>query len=141
MIRCCLLIVGLLVASSWGAGAARAQEQPPADASVALPTEWSTYYVVLLREGPAYADERPADSLQALMSRHIQYQLRLQQSGQALAGGGFGEAQDGVIGLTLLRAASLEEAARLARADPAVAAGRLSAVVYAWYVPAGRLPE
>lgn len=74
------------------------------------------------------------------MSRHIDYQLRLQQSEQALAGGGFGQVKSAVIGMTMLRADSLDEAERLAQADPAVAA-EYSAVVREWYVPAGRLPD
>lgn len=93
--------------------------------------------MVLLREGPNDA----ADEDQEVVNRHIQYQLRLQQTGQAIAGGGFGHVQDGIIGLTLLRVDSLEEAERLAASDPAVEAGRLSAVVSAWYVPARRIPE
>lgn len=141
MRRLALSIVALLAASLSTPTGAWAQESPPADSTAALPTEWSTYYVVLLTEGPASAERWPSDSLQALMGRHIQYQLRLQRSGQAVAGGGFGGDADGAVGMTLLRAESREEAERLAASDPAVEAGRFSAAVYTWYVPAGRLPE
>lgn len=134
------LIAAFLLAAL-PAGSVQAQEASVADSTIALPAEWSTYYVVLLREGPAGAAGLPADEGQAVMSRHIQYQLRLQRNGQAVAGGGFGQQHEGVVGMTLLRAGSLEEAERLAKADPAAAAGRFLAVVYEWYVPAGRLPE
>ncbi len=135
------LVAALLAALIFFPTEARAQEEPAADSAIPLPTEWDTYYVVLLKEGPAYGAKLSTDSLRSLMNRHIQYQLRLQKSGDAVAGGGFGGAKDGVIGMTLLRAASLDEAERLAGADPAVEAGRFSAVVYEWYVPGGRLPE
>lgn len=103
------------------------------------PTEWDTYYVVMLKEGPEFAAERSAESLQALMNDHIQYQLRLQESGQALASGGFGQVKEGMVGLTLLAVDSQAEAERIAKDDPAVAEGRFAAVVHEWYVPAGRL--
>ena len=141
MIRCCLLIVLLLAAHPLGAAEVREPERPPSGPAIALPTQWSTYYVVLLKKGPSSGNEPSAESSQTLMNEHIQYQLRLQQSGQALAGGGFKPLGDDVVGMTLLRAESLAEAERLARADPAVAAGRFSAVVYEWYVPAGRFSE
>lgn len=140
MTRFFLLIVSLLVACSVSTGDACAQQQESADSTIALPTQWDTYYVVLLKEGSTDVRERSSDSLQVLMNHHIQYQLRLQQSGQAVASGGFGQAKDGFIGMSLLKAASLEEAECLAQADPAVKAGRFSAVVYAWHVPSGRLP-
>ncbi len=137
MTRFCLTLAGALALLSLPA---RAQTPPPAT-TIALPTQWSTFYVVLLTHGPGYDAEQPAEDVRALMQRHIQYQLRLQQHGRAVAGGGFGQAREGLVGMTLLRAGSLEEAERLARADPAVEAGRLAAEVFAWYVPAGRIPE
>lgn len=141
MIHFSLPILGLLAICSYISPEARAQERPDADSALPLPTEWSTYYVVLLKEGPTRPEDLARDSLRALMNSHIQYQLRLLQSGQALAGGGFRWGLEDVLGMTILRADSLEEAQRLAEADPAVAAGRFAAVVYEWYVPAGTLPE
>lgn len=141
VIRTALLIVLLLAVLPLLSQMARAQNDPSAESKIELPTEWSTYYVVLLKDGPVSADELGADTLAAIMNSHIQYQLRLQEFGDALAGGGFGQSTDGVIGMTLLRAPSLEEAERVAGEDPAVAAGRLEPVVYEWYVPAGLLPD
>ncbi|MCC5879780.1 MAG: hypothetical protein JJU03_07795 [Idiomarina sp.] len=104
-----------------------------------MPSDWDTLYVVLLTEGPEYDDNSAPAETQATMYQHIQYQLGLQDSGKAIAGGGFGEASDGMIGLTLLRAESLEEAQRIANDDPAVVAGRFHALVKTWYIPDGRL--
>ena len=141
MIRFYLTILTLFTMCSYTSPEADAQGGPDADSTLPLPTEWSTYYVVLLKEGPTRPEDLSRDSLRTIMSDHIQYQLRLQKSGQALAGGGFRAAGDDVLGMTLLRVGSIEEAKRLAEDDPAVAAGRFSAVVYEWYVPAGTLPE
>lgn len=140
MIRICVLSACLILAAVLSSHDARAQDVA-ADSSLALPSEWSTYYVVLVKPGPVGADTRPADSLNALMSRHIQYQLRLQASGRAIAAGGFGGITAGMTGMTLLRAESREEAVHVAEGDPAVAAGHFAVEVAEWYVPAGRLPD
>lgn len=95
--------------------------------------------VMLLGEGDQFSVDLPAAELQQLMGDHIQYQLRLQRDGVAIAGGGFSQSEDGLIGLTLLRTSSLEEAQRIANADPAVQAKRFKATVREWWVPAGRL--
>ena len=44
-------------------------------------------------------------------------------------------------GLTFYRTGSLEEARRLAEADPAVQAGRLAADIMIWYCPPGTMRE
>ena len=44
-------------------------------------------------------------------------------------------------GLTFYRTGSLEEARRLAEADPAVRAGRLAVDIMTWYCPPGTMRE
>ena len=44
-------------------------------------------------------------------------------------------------GLTFYRTGSLEEARRLAEADPAVRAGRLAVDIMIWYCPPGTMRE
>ena len=44
-------------------------------------------------------------------------------------------------GLTFYRAGSLEEARRLAEADPAVRAGRLAVEIMTWYCPPGTMSK
>lgn len=105
------------------------------------PTEWATRFVVLLERNPAY---RPGDTSAelALTERHIQYTLKLQHEGSAVAAGPFvvGEPSSALVGMTLLRVRDLAAAERIAAQDPAVVAGRLIATVREWTVPAGRLP-
>jgi uncharacterized protein YciI len=105
-----------------------------------IPEEWSTHYVWFLVVHPEYL---PADKEgeSAITAAHIQYQLRLQESGVAIAAGGLGEGPgESIIGLTILRAGSLAEAKAIAADDPAVEAGRLIAWVREWWVPTERLP-
>jgi hypothetical protein len=107
-----------------------------------LPSQWDQRFVVLLSRNPVY---RPGDAAAeaALTEAHIQYTLKLQQAGTALAAGPFDAAATGPgapIGMTLLRVRDLAAAERIAAQDPAVVAGRLVATVREWTVPAGKLP-
>jgi uncharacterized protein YciI len=105
-----------------------------------IPDEWDTHYAWFLVANPDYVPA-PPDEEKALTSAHIQFQLRLQETGQAIVAGGLGEGPDESIGgLTILRAESLAEAQAIAGDDPAVRAGRLVSWVREWWVPAGRLP-
>lgn len=102
------------------------------------PTRWDTFHLVLLRSGPQ-AQARTPEAAQA-MRDHIQYQLRLQEKGTAVAAGGLvPEAGSDLVGITLLRVTTLEEARAIAEADPAVRFGRFRAEVRPWYVPADRV--
>jgi uncharacterized protein YciI len=113
------------------------------DAPLPLPDRWDLRYAVLLERDPAWAAPADAAAAEALTQAHIQYTLRLQRDGLALAAGPLvpgTEAGDGLVGLTLLRVKDLATAQRIAAEDPAVKAGRLKATVREWRVPAGRLP-
>jgi uncharacterized protein YciI len=134
------LIVLLILAST--PAVAQDAESIAADSVLALPSEWETYYLAFLRPGPSR--DLSEEALGDLMNRHIQYQLRLQADGRAVAAGGIApEPPSDLIGVTMLRAPSLEDARRWAGDDPAVAAGHFTVEVRTWYVPAGRvlLPE
>lgn len=106
-----------------------------------MPTSWDQRFVVIYSRDPAY---HPGDAAAeaALTDAHVQYTLRLQQDGTALAAGPFEDeaAPEAPIGMTLLRVRDLAAAERIARADPAVVAGRLRVTVRPWKVPAGQLP-
>ncbi len=112
---------------------------PLGSATLPLPSEWQTLYAAFqtpLSGGPALNEE----ALKLLDMLHIQYQLRLQADGRAVAGGGFGDGTgEGPVGMTLLCADSLADAKALAEADPAVQFGQRRVVVREWYVPAGRV--
>jgi uncharacterized protein YciI len=62
------------------------------------------------------------------------------REGHMVAAGPFGDQEDERLrGLALYRVGSIEEARRLAEADPAVEAGRLEVEVMTWYTQKGAL--
>ena len=135
-----LILTCLVAVLSVATGPVLAQDAEGMDSTLALPAEWETYYVAFLRPGPDMT--QTPEEVRAIMDAHIQYQLRLQESGKAVVAGGFApDSTSNLIGITLLRAASEEQAEEWAQADPAVEAGRFAVDVRTWYVPAGLLPK
>jgi len=106
----------------------------------AAPAAWDLRFVVLYARDPGYRAGAATVEM-ALTEAHIQYALKLQAEGRALAAGPFqsGAPGDGPIGMMLLRVRDLATAQALATADPAVVAGRLTATVREWSIPAGKL--
>jgi uncharacterized protein YciI len=95
------------------------------------PVGMDTTYAVFLEMDPAYAGSAEASG--ALMGAHVQYQIGLIGQGHTMVGGPMAdEPGDGPVGMTILRAPSLERARALAMADPAVEGGLLRATVRTW---------
>ena len=92
-------------------------------------------YVVLSR-----ATAAPAEIERAL-PQHLEYMIALEKKGAVFASGPL--TQEGAAprgdGLTILRAASAEEARRIAEADPFVAEGLRTFEVREWTVMEGTL--
>lgn len=104
------------------------------------PQAWDTSYVVLLEANPAYQPVAAEDP-QATVQSHFQYQLRLIADGRTIKGGPLvAEADAALVGITVLRAASLDEAKAIAAADPAVRAGLFTATVRTWTTAAAARP-
>ena len=82
------------------------------------------------------------EQVRQVVDAHLQYELRLQRDGIAVAGGPFaeGDAHADLVGMTVLRVKDLATAQSIAMDDPAVIAGRMSVTVREWRLPAGRLP-
>ncbi len=88
-----------------------------------------------------FARLNAGQSLDALLADHLQYMIALEEAGQLFASGPLLN-DDGTLngeGLTILRAASLEEARHLAAADPFVQAGARSVEVKPWRLMEGRV--
>lgn len=112
--------------------AAQAQEAP-------APMELESYQLVLLKR-PAAPAEYPQDKLQEIQAGHMAHLGRMAREGHMVAAGPFGDQEDERLrGLALYRVESIEEARRLAEADPAVEAGRLEVEVMTWYTQKGAL--
>jgi len=97
------------------------------------------FELVLLRrpENPPEYQEAELDRIQG---EHLEHHRRLRESGQIVTNGPVRDQPDESLrGLTFYRTGSLEEARRLAEADPAVLAGRLVVEIMTWYCPPGTM--
>jgi uncharacterized protein len=99
------------------------------------------FELVLLRtpeNAPVYDDAE----LARIQAEHLAYHARLRASGQVVTNGPVRDQPDvSLRGLTFYRTGSLEEARKLAEADPAVRAGRLAVEIMTWYCPPGTMSQ
>lgn len=105
----------------------------PVGPAMPVPSEWHTVYVVFLER----ADDAPAltqDALRMLDMLHIQYQLRLQADGHAVAAGRLGEG-DTASSMAILCAEDLATARTRAEQDPMVQFGQRRVTIRPWQVP------
>ena len=101
--------------------------------------EFDTYQFVLLKR-PSSVPSIPEDEVEEIQSLHLAHLARLTKTGQLAVAGPFGDQEDESLrGLAIYRVGSLEEARRLAEADPAVQAGRLEVEIMTWYTLSGAL--
>lgn len=125
-----VLAAALLVAAlPTTAAAERAAAGPPA--------ELESYQLVLLKR-PARPTDHPEEKLAEIQRAHLAHLTRLGEEGKIVIAGPFSDQEDESLrGLALYRVGSLEEARRLAEADPAVQAGRLEVEAVTWWVEKG----
>lgn len=137
-----LTIVPLLLASPPAHSQdASTEEEPAAQAETEAqpPMEFDTYQLVLLKR-PAEPKEYPPERAQEIQTAHLGHLTRMAQEGHLVVAGPFGDQEDETLrGLALYRVESVEEARRLAEADPSVQAGRLEVEVMTWYTQKGAL--
>jgi uncharacterized protein len=99
------------------------------------------YELVMLRR-PADAPPYDDATLERIQREHIDYHAELRAAGPVVTNGPLtDQPDDSLRGLTFYRTGSLDEARRLAEADPAVKAGRLVIDVMTWYCPAGTMRQ
>lgn len=137
-----LTIVPLLLASPPARSQdASTEEEPAAQAQTEAPApmEFDSYQLVLLKR-PAERAELPPERVQEIQAAHIGHLTRMAEEGHLVVAGPFGDQEDETLrGLALYRVESVDEARRLAEADPAVQAGRLEVEVMTWYTDKGAL--
>lgn len=110
-----------------------------APAALAQDPVFEQYQLVLLKR-PAQATEYPHERLHEIQAAHLAHMTRLAEEGKLLIAGPFSDQDDeGLRGMALYKVGSVEEARRLAAADPAVVAGRLEVEVLTWNVEEGYL--
>ena len=99
------------------------------------------FELVLLRRPENPPDYDDAE-LERIQREHLAHHARLRACGQVVTNGPLADQPDESLrGLTFYRTGSLEEARRLAEADPAVRAGRLTVDLMTWYCPPATMRE
>ena len=89
------------------------------------------YFVVFLKKGPN-RDKMDPKEAEALQAQHLEYLGNLHKEGKIIINGPFGDDGD-LRGMSFYSVASLEEAKKLASADPMVQAGWLAVEVHPWF--------
>jgi uncharacterized protein YciI len=97
------------------------------------------YQFALLWKGPAWTAESTPET-EKLQQAHLAHIRALRESGKLVAAGPF--LYDGdPRGICVFQVGSLDQAAELAQADPAVRAGRLKLDWHEWMVAEGVIPR
>ena len=97
--------------------------------------------MVLLRR-PEDATAYPDEELARIQQEHLAYHAGLREAGQIVTNGPVIDGPDPSLrGLAFYRTGSLARARELAKADPAVRAGRLTVEVMTWWCPAGTMSK
>lgn len=132
-----LLVAAVVTA---GACARPPAAPPPAAAPAAKPFEMRSYFLALLRRGPAWTRER-TPAVEALGRGHMANIRRLGAEGKLVIAGPFvldeSAPRDAIVGIFVFDVPTREEALALVRTDPAIAAGHFSAAVLEWLGPRG----
>ena len=112
---------------------------PPGPMRKCPALDLEAFELVLLRRPQ---DALPLDEavLDQIQREHLAYHAALREEGHIVTNGPVADQPDESLrGLTFYRTGSLEDARRLAEADPAVQAGRLEIEVMTWYCPPGTM--
>ncbi|MCP3142667.1 YciI family protein [Pyxidicoccus xibeiensis] len=138
-----LFAVATGCATTQGANPPAAEPAPAAAPAAKAPAkEFSmrTYYMALLRRGPAWTKERTPEAI-ADGKGHMANIERLAKCGKLVIAGPFNvpaEAPaDSLAGIFIFDVATHEEALALTQQDPAVKSGRFTIEVLPWYGPTG----
>jgi uncharacterized protein YciI len=120
------LILTLVGASLFGVAPARSQQTEPQ-------FKLMQFYMEVLKRGPKWTTTpvHTPESAQ-LQKDHIAYLTSLLDSGKSIISGPLTDDSE-IRGIVILRAHPAEEAKTWAEADPAVAAGHLSAEIHPWW--------
>jgi uncharacterized protein YciI len=103
------------------------------------PDEFDVYELVLLRRGQP-DPQLDAATVELLQRQHLGHLATMKAARYLMVAGPFGDQpDDNWRGLGVYQVGSVDEARRLAQADPAVRAGQLTVDVMHWYTAKGAL--
>jgi uncharacterized protein YciI len=95
----------------------------------------TVYHVLVHEAGPAWQPGVPFRE-QPGVDLHMGFMGTLTETGRMVLGGPFLDgADDAPVGMAVIRAASMEDAERVAQEDPSLATGLIRVRVRPWLVP------
>jgi uncharacterized protein YciI len=93
------------------------------------------YFLCLLKKGPHR--EQVGEEAERIQRDHLAHLAALATDRKICMAGPMGEDGSDVLGIVIFNTPTLEEARRLANADPAVQAGRLVVEIHPWWAAVG----
>ena len=119
-----LLVITLLFAAPVVSQNQQKQAQDPASKLV-------EFHMAIMKRGPNWT-KSPGIDAPKMQQEHIAYVQSLLESGKAIIAGAIKD-DSGIVAVYVFRAKTAEEAKTWATADPAVAAGHLTAEMHPWW--------
>lgn len=98
------------------------------------PVTMQKYFIVFLKEGPNR--NQPEEETKRIQAAHLSYLGSLFKEGVLNLNGPLGDDSE-IAGISVYNTATMEEAIKLAEADPAVKAGRLVVEAHPWWLAKG----
>ena len=92
------------------------------------------YFIIFLKPGPNR--DQPQAEAEKIQAEHLAYLGGLYKKGVLNLNGPVGDGGE-IVGISVYSTATLEEAVKLAKADPAVKAGRLVVEARPWWLAKG----
>lgn len=118
---------------------AYAQEKPSKPETFEMvwegqPITMQKYFVIFLKKGPNR--DQPEEESKQIQAEHLAYLGNLYKKGVLNLNGPVGDGGE-IAGISVYNTATMEEAVKLAEADPAVKAGRLVVEAMPWWLAKG----
>lgn len=98
------------------------------------PVTMQKYFIIFLKQGPNR--DQPQAEAEKIQAEHLAYLGGLYKKGVLNLNGPVGDGGE-IAGISVYSTATLEEAVKLAEADPAVKAGRLVVEARPWWLAKG----
>lgn len=130
------IILGALLSCCCSAVFAQEDSKPETFEMVweGQPVTMQKYFIIFLKEGPNR--DQSKEEAEKIQAGHLEYLGGLFKKGILNLNGPVGD-ESNIAGFSVYSTSTLEEAVKLAEADPAVKAGRLIVEAHPWWLAKG----
>ena len=129
LIGALVLAAPLTLAAQQSKAAAPPMTAPP---GFEIPKDMAPYFLAIYVAGPKHLEASPEQM--ELAKQHLKFIRRMIEEKKYMFAGPLTDNGD-MLGVAVVAAASLEEATRITRGDPAIAAGHMAAQLHAATLP------